>query len=614
MVDFFNFVNKKALIYSCLNFHLPSRNGRRRNKKNTCMKKIQWLILSVVGLFMFQQSTLLAQSLITFTETYTGGVNPTTVQKTHWTNFKAQLTSHCYTQVHLYGTYNPSGFTVTNPADVATIANNINTGTTFQIASGGNNWQYCSDDLRINGPVVSYCSSCNNGDCLRPMNGYAGNWGGLNGATCGAGTQTITLEFTFNGTGTCGNISGSADVCQGQSGVNFSVPAVSGASTYTWTLPSGAVIASGNGTNSITVDFDLAAVSGVISVYASGSCGTGSASPDFNINVSSGIPSVPLSISGNASVCNGSSQTYSIGNVSGATNYTWTLPSGWIGSSTTSTINASVVNSAGSISVSANNSCGNSASQTLAVGVIQAPSQPGSISGNANVCAGSAQTYSITSIPDATDYTWTLPLGWTGSSTSNTINTIAGNVGGIISVSANNSCGSSLLQTLAVTANTIDTSVTTTASSLMSNAAGANYQWVTCPLFQAISGATAQTYYPTQNGNYAVIVTQNTCTDTSHCFQIIITDVTNEPKDKNISIYPNPTDGLLNITLNNLAGEQISILVANTLGQKLIDKRIYTIANPRCIEINLSGFEKGVYILVIQSMQATHVYKIQKIE
>ncbi len=51
------------------------------------------------------------------------------------------------------------------------------------------------------------------------------------------------------------SISGNATVCQGQSGVAYSVPAITDATSYTWTLPAGAIIASGAGTRSITVPF-----------------------------------------------------------------------------------------------------------------------------------------------------------------------------------------------------------------------------------------------------------------------------------------------------------------------------------------------------------------------
>lgn len=93
----------------------------------------------------------------------------------------------------------------------------------------------------------------------------------------------------------------------------------------------------------------------------------------------------------------------------------------------------------------------NLAGQTYYTNVCSVPSQPGTISGNTSVTSGSSQTYSIASVGGATSYTWTLPSGWTGSSSSTSISATAGSSGGTISVKANNDCGSSAASNLNVT-------------------------------------------------------------------------------------------------------------------------------------------------------------------
>jgi hypothetical protein len=162
-------------------------------------------------------------------------------------------------------------------------------------------------------------------------------------------------------------------------------------------------------------------------------------------------PAQPATVSGAVAPCQGSSQVYSVAAVSGATSYTWTLPSGWSGSSTTNSITVTSGSTAGNISVIANNSCGSSAARTYAVSPVTVPSQPGTISGSASVCAGSSITYSVSGVSGATSYSWILPSGWSGSSTSNSITVTAGTTGGTISVTASNGCGTSAARTLAVT-------------------------------------------------------------------------------------------------------------------------------------------------------------------
>ncbi|MCZ2139826.1 MAG: hypothetical protein LC096_00400, partial [Bacteroidia bacterium] len=81
------------------------------------------------------------------------------------------------------------------------------------------------------------------------------------------------------------------------------------------------------------------------------------------------------------------------------------------------------------------------------------PYTPSVIAGNNTVCEGSTNTYSVTPIPEATSYTWTLPGGWTGVSNTNTITATAGANGGNITCVANYICGSSTASSLAVTVN-----------------------------------------------------------------------------------------------------------------------------------------------------------------
>ncbi|NLN96749.1 MAG: choice-of-anchor D domain-containing protein, partial [Bacteroidales bacterium] len=172
-------------------------------------------------------------------------------------------------------------------------------------------------------------------------------------------------------------------------------------------------------------------------------------------NYCSSAPAQPGIISGNTSVCAGSTQTYSISPVSGATSYTWTLPLGWSGNSTSNSITVTVGANSGTISAQANNNCGSSIKRNLSVSVITTPAQPGAISGITSVCSGSTQTYSVSPVSGATSYTWTLPSGWSGSSTSNSITTTVGQNSGNITVKANNACGSGISRSLTVSVKAI---------------------------------------------------------------------------------------------------------------------------------------------------------------
>ncbi|MCX6291204.1 MAG: T9SS type A sorting domain-containing protein [Bacteroidetes bacterium] len=142
------------------------------------------------------------------------------------------------------------------------------------------------------------------------------------------------------------------------------------------------------------------------------------------------------------------------------------------------------------------------------------PAQPGTIAGSASVCVGSSQAYSVAAVTGATSYTWTLPSGWTGSSTTNSITTVAGSSSGTISVTANSAC-SSTPQTLSVTSNanpvaTISPNGATTfcqgGSVTLTASAGSSYLW-------SPGGATSQSIIVSSSGSYTVKVT-----NASGCF------------------------------------------------------------------------------------------------
>ncbi len=258
-----------------------------------------------------------------------------------------------------------------------------------------------------------------------------------------------TFNVTVNSTPTQPTaISGNAVMCNGISAI-YSVAPVSGASSYNWSLPAGWSGASNS--NSITATAGVSG--GTISVTATNSCGT-SIAQTVSVSVSVSAPSQPSAINGSINVCSSNTNTYTVNNDANASSYNWTLPGGWSGNSTTNSISATAGTSGGTIIVTATNGCGTSAAQSVSVIVNISPAQPGAISGQATVCSTSNQLYSVSPVGGATSYTWTLPGGFTGTSTTNSINTVAGSASGVISVTANNSICSSPSQTFTVTVNT----------------------------------------------------------------------------------------------------------------------------------------------------------------
>ena len=100
---------------------------------------------------------------------------------------------------------------------------------------------------------------------------------------------------------------------------------------------------------------------------------------------------------------------------------------------------------AGSYNVTVKNTDGCTSPATAATINTQpaTPNAPTAISGATTVTAGSTQVYTTQAVAGATTYNWTLPNGWTGSSTTTSISATIGAVGGTISVTASaNGCTS----------------------------------------------------------------------------------------------------------------------------------------------------------------------------
>ena len=123
--------------------------------------------------------------------------------------------------------------------------------------------------------TVSFSSSAVSGD----ITVYGNN-------LCGNGAVSPPFPVTVNGLPDAAlAIVGPTTLCQGSTGIEFSVTAIPGATGYNWTLPAGASIFSGFNTNDIIVDFSMSAASGAMTVAGTNDCGTGNASPALNITV-----------------------------------------------------------------------------------------------------------------------------------------------------------------------------------------------------------------------------------------------------------------------------------------------------------------------------------------
>jgi hypothetical protein len=114
-------------------------------------------------------------------------------------------------------------------------------------------------------------------------------------------------------------------------------------------------------------------------------------------------------------------------------------------------------------------------------------------------------------------------------------------------------CGNVTTQSQNVIVETIEVGTTMANDGITiissNNDAGVTFQWIDCETDTELPGETNQNFTPTYSSNYAVIVTQDGCVDTSDCVTITdvgLTSLTNE----SLIIYPNPSTGQFTIEYN----------------------------------------------------------------
>jgi len=223
-------------------------------------------------------------------------------------------------------------------------------------------------------------------------------------AANGCGASLRKVQKARYSVSTPAAVTGATTACASSSGT-YSIAAVDGATQYLWTVSGNATV-SGTGT-SVTVNFGSGWTGGTLCVAAQTPCFT---SPTKCISIGTGAAALGA-ISGTFTACPNSTVTYSVPASSGAASYSWTLPTGATGSSSTNSINVnfgSTYNSTGNICVSVTSICGVTSAQkckTVAPGL---PSVPASISGITNGLCNQSVSYSTPSV-SGTTYNWTAP-------------------------------------------------------------------------------------------------------------------------------------------------------------------------------------------------------------
>lgn len=231
-----------------------------------------------------------------------------------------------------------------------------------------------------------------------------------------------------------------------------------------------------------------------------------------------------------------------------------------------------------------------------------------SISDN-QICLGECIDFTDLSSNSPTSWEWAFSDGLVNTSTTQNPTNICYTAPGTYQVTliATNATGSDTI-TQPLTVIEVDTAISVNGITISAAATNATYQWINCATNTPIAGVTSSTYTPTANGSYAVIVTQNGCSDTSDCEAITTVGIDQMTINDFISVYPNPSKGIFALFDQQavLSGELV--VVTNVLGEMVYSTKI----NSSKTELNLTSAQDGIYFVTVNSTFGKLVTKIIK--
>lgn len=399
---------------------------------------------------------------------------------------------------------------------------------------------------------------------------------GSNPAGC---TGSAMITITVDNTPTVTIAASSTTLCPGAA-VTLTT---SGATTYTWA----------SGSTNTVVTYTPAATTNY-TVTGTNACGTASAGITVTVNT------VPVTASASSTmVCAGSSATLTAG---GATTYTWAPQGGQVATTVVTPTATTVYTVSGT-------SSGCTRTATVQLTSVALPTVTAVASPTGAVCAGSPVVLNASS-GTATSYTW-MPAGGNTATTTvmpsaNTVYTVTG---------SNGSCSAKATVTVNVLAGPVLTAMasrtlicTNESAVLTASTSATSYTWSG----NAGSATTMSvTVSPTVTSNYTVTVSDGTCTaqatvgvSVSPCTGLEDLASVNE-----VAVYPNPTNGIVNIAITNGLLTNSSIEVYDAVGKLVLRETL----SKQTSLFDLNRLEGGAYFYkIIHNSQPVKVGKLVK--
>jgi hypothetical protein len=346
-------------------------------------------------------------------------------------------------------------------------------------------------------------------------------------------------------------------------------------------------------------------------------------------------PAAPGPIIGNQNICAGDTVDYSIVEVAGGTDYSWSVePAGpvIIGNGTPS---VSIIwgTASGNVQVIASNDCGpNPIPSILPVTVKIPPTTLNPVSGPDMICSGTSTKYYTSSPVNPVSYSWTVPPDVTiqsGQGT-DTLRVVWGATAGDITVMAMNDCGETPVVLKSVGVKTIpepagiitgaDTICQGTQNRIFSVppiTGATQYTWtlptgVTITAGAGTSQITLQFGATSQSGNITVKGSNDCGNGTESVKPVIVkncTGIDSRMLESTISVYPNPVGNELTVSINGKEKQMILAFI-NSNGQVVYSEKLINLPSDYKKKLDMSKFAKGTYIIKLSNNERVYTEKV----
>jgi hypothetical protein len=135
-----------------------------------------------------------------------------------------------------------------------------------------------------------------------------------------------------------------------------------------------------------------------------------------------------------------------------------------------------------------------------------------------------------------------------------------------------------------------------------------SYQWINCADNSLITRETSSSFTPDISGEYAVILTQGTCSATSGCYSVTVSGIGNSEFNQGYNLYPNPAHEIVTIDMVS-EHTNVTISVFDLTGKLIQRKELDRLTKT---DLDLSEFKTGLYMIRIHSDQMNSVTRLVK--